>query len=141
MLNHIVIEGRLARDPEIRFYDDGKSVCNIDVAVERDFKTKNGEKETDYFKCVCWDGEAEKIDKFLKKGKPIGLIGSMQNNKYVEKETGKTRDKWQLRVIKSWFVPRDNTPTNGFQSAPSDGNAPVGFTPVDETTDDEELPF
>ena len=100
MLNHIVIEGRLARDPEIRFYDDGKSVCNIDVAVERDFKTKNGEKET-----------------------------------------GKTRDKWQLRVIKSWFVPRDNTPTNGFQSAPSDGNAPVGFTPVDETTDDEELPF
>ena len=55
MLNHIVIMGRLTRDPELRRTGSGTAVASFTVAVDRDFgKSENGEKETDFIDCVAW---------------------------------------------------------------------------------------
>lgn len=48
MLNTIILMGRLTRDPELRRTESGTAVCSFSIAVDRDFKSKNGEKETDF---------------------------------------------------------------------------------------------
>ena len=55
MLNHIVIMGRLTRDPELRRTGTGIAVTSFTVAVDRDFAPKDGgERETDFIDCVAW---------------------------------------------------------------------------------------
>lgn len=136
-MNSINIHGRLTRDPETKFYDGDKSVCKITVAVDRSFKDKDGNSVTDFFDCACFGKRAETIDKYFKKGDGISIQGEMQNNKYTNKE-GNKRDKWEIRIDKFdfEFSRKDST-----RPVPADSNAPVGFIPVDGTTDDEELPF
>ena len=136
-MNSIIIHGRLTRDPETKFYDGDKSICKISVAVDRSFKDKDGNSVTDFFNCTCFGKRAETIDKYFKKGDGISMQGEMQNNRYEDKD-GKMRDGWHIKIDKFDF---ELSRKDGSQSVPSDGNAPVGFTPVDETTDDEELPF
>ncbi len=136
-MNSIIIHGRLTRDPETKFYDGDKSVCKISVAVDRSFKDKDGKPVTDFFNCTCFGKRAETIDRYLKKGAGIIIRGEMQNNRY-EKD-GKMMDGWQIKINEFDFGSPSKKDSS--QSVPSDGNAPVGFTPVDETTDDEELPF
>ena len=55
MLNHIVIMGRLTRDPELRKTQSGTSVASFTLAVDRDLTPKGGEKETDFIDCVAWE--------------------------------------------------------------------------------------
>ena len=59
MLNHIVIMGRLVRDPELRTTQSGVSVTSFTLAVDRDFKNPNGEKSTDFIDVVAWRQTAE----------------------------------------------------------------------------------
>lgn len=136
-MNTITIHGRLARDPEIKFYNDDKAVCNISVAVNRAYKDKDGNIITDFFNCVSYNKQAEILDKYFKKGDGISVQGEMQNNRYTNKE-GNKRDKWEIRIDKFDFElsRKGDTETSGgtLDSEP-------GFVPVDESTDDEELPF
>ena len=136
-MNTITIHGRLARDPEIKFFNDDKAVCNISVAVNRAYKDKDGNMVTDFFNCVSYNKQAEILDKYFKKGDGISVQGEMQNNKYTDKE-GNKRDRWQIRIDKFDFEllrKGDGEPTG----KPLDTEP--GFVPVDESTDDEELPF
>lgn len=136
-MNTITIHGRLTRDPEIRFFNDDKAVCNISVAVNRAYKDKDGNIITDFFNCVSYNKQAEILDKYFKKGDGISIQGEMQNNRYINKE-GNKRDKWEIRIDKFDFElsRKGDTETSGgtLDSEP-------GFVPVDESTDDEELPF
>ena len=64
MLNHIVIMGRLTRDPELRRTGSGVAVTSFTVAVDRDFgKTESGERETDFIDCVAWRQTGEFVSK------------------------------------------------------------------------------
>ena len=69
MLNHIVIMGRMTRDPELRRTASGIAVANFSVAVERDFQNQDGSRETDFIDCVAWKHTAEFIGKYFSKGK------------------------------------------------------------------------
>ena len=132
-MNSINIHGRLTKDPETKFYDGDKSVCKISVAVDRAYKNKDGENETDFFNCTCFGKRAETIDKYFKKGDGISIQGEMQNRRY-EDDNGKKRDGWQILIEKFDFekLRKDNAKT---------ASPPEGFTPVDESSEDEELPF
>ena len=101
-MNLITIHGRLTRDPETKFFDGDKSVCNISVAVDRGYRDKDGNKGVDYFNCFCFGKQAETIDKYFKKGKGIIIVGEMQNNKYTDKD-GNNRDKWQIKIDRFYF--------------------------------------
>ena len=66
MLNHIVIMGRLARDPELRHTQSGTPVATFRLAVDRDFKDKNtGERQTDWIDVVAWRGTGEFVSRYF----------------------------------------------------------------------------
>jgi len=70
MLNHIVIMGRLARDPELRHTQSGTPVATFRLAVDRDFKDKNtGERATDWIDVVAWRGTGEFVSRYFAKGR------------------------------------------------------------------------
>lgn len=91
MLNHITLQARLVRDPELRKLPSGKSVANVSVACERDFSKDGGEKETDFFDVVAFGGTADHLAKWYTKGKMIIVSGRLQIRNYTDKEGAKRR--------------------------------------------------
>lgn len=91
MLNHIVIMGRLTRDPEYRTTGSGISVANFSVACDRDFASQGGEKETDFIDCVAWRNAAEFVTKYMKKGSMVVVSGRLQIRQWTDKEGNKRR--------------------------------------------------
>ena len=85
MLNKIILMGRLTRDPELRRTESGTAVCSFSIAVDRDFKSKNGEKETDFIDIVSWRATAEFVSKYFQKGSLIAIEGSLQTRQYQDK--------------------------------------------------------
>ena len=92
MLNHIVIMGRLTRDPELRRTGSGIAVASFSVAVDRDFgKNENGEKETDFIDCVAWRQTGEFVSKYFTKGSMIVVSGRLQIRGWTDKDGNKRR--------------------------------------------------
>lgn len=92
MLNHIVIMGRLTRDPELRKTGSGVSVASFTVAVDRDFSGKDGgDKETDFIDCVAWRNTGEFVSKYFTKGRMIVVSGRLQLRDWTDKEGNKRR--------------------------------------------------
>lgn len=91
MLNIICIMGRLTRDPELRRTGSGKPVASFTVAVDRDFAPEGQEKETDFIDCVAWQGTAEFVEKYFKKGSMIALKGRLQLRNWTDKDGNKRR--------------------------------------------------
>ena len=92
MLNHIVIMGRLTRDPELRRTGSGLAVANFSVAVERDFPNKEtGEKETDFIDCIAWRQTGEFINRYFTKGSMIVVAGRLQIRTWTDKDGNKRK--------------------------------------------------
>ena len=92
MLNHIVIMGRLVRDPELRRTGSGVAVTSFSLAVDRDFgKNENGEKETDFIDCVAWRQTGEFVSKYFAKGRMAVVSGRLQIRSWTDKEGNKRR--------------------------------------------------
>jgi single-strand DNA-binding protein len=79
-MNKIILKGRLTKEPELKYTQTSKPVVNISIAVDRKF----GE-ETDFFNCIAWNGTAEFITKYFKKGQEILVEGRIENRKYEDK--------------------------------------------------------
>lgn len=90
MLNHIVIMGRLTRDPELRRTGSGVAVASFTVAVDRDF-AQNGQKETDFLDCVAWRQTGEFVSKYFTKGRMIVVSGRLQIKSWTDKDGNKRR--------------------------------------------------
>ena len=87
MLNHIVIMGRLARDPELRHTQTGTPVATFRLAVDRDFKDKNtGERATDWIDVVAWRGTGEFVSRYFTKGRLAVVEGRLQMREWTDKE-------------------------------------------------------
>ena len=87
MLNHIVIMGRLARDPELRHTQSGTPVATFRLAVDRDFKDKNtGERQTDWIDVVAWRGTGEFVSRYFSRGRMAGVEGRLQIREWTDKE-------------------------------------------------------
>lgn len=91
MLNHIVIMGRLTRDPELRKTQGGTSVASFTLAVDRDFKPEGGEKETDFIDCVAWKGTADFVSGYFFKGSMAVVDGRLQLRDWKDKDGNKRR--------------------------------------------------
>lgn len=89
MLNHIVIMGRLTRDPELRHTQSNVAVTSFSVACDRDFKAKGGEKETDFIDVVAWRNTAEFVSKYFSKGRMAVVEGRLQIRPYTDREVNK----------------------------------------------------
>lgn len=91
MLNHIVLMGRLTRDPELRHTGSGLAVASFSLAVDRDFKSQSGEKETDFIDVVAWRNTAEFVSKYFSKGRMAVVEGRLQLRDWTDKDGGKRR--------------------------------------------------
>ena len=92
MLNHIVIMGRLTRDPELRRTGSGVAVTSFTVAVDRDFGNReNGERETDFIDCVAWRQTGVFVSKYFTKGRMAVVSGRLQIRNWTDKEGNKRR--------------------------------------------------
>lgn len=89
MLNRIVIIGRLTRDPEMRQTPSGTAVCTFTLAVDRSFKSANGERETDFIPVVAWRQLGENCAQYLAKGKLAAVDGRLQLRRYEDKDESK----------------------------------------------------
>ena len=92
MLNHIVLMGRLTRDPELRRTGSGIAVASFTLAVDRDFGSKeSGEKETDFIDIVAWRSTAEFVSKYFTKGRMAVVSGRLQIRNWNDKDGNKRR--------------------------------------------------
>ena len=92
MLNHTVIMGRLARDPELRRTGSGIAVTSFTLAVDRDFAPKDGgERETDWIDCVAWRQTGEFVSKYFTKGRMAVVSGRLQIRTWTDKDGNKRR--------------------------------------------------
>ena len=91
MLNHITIMGRLTRDPELRRTGTGIAVTSFTLAVDRDFKSQDGEKETDFIDVVAWRNTAEFVSKYFTKGRMAVVEGRLQIRDWTDRDGGKRR--------------------------------------------------
>jgi len=92
MLNHIVLMGRLTRDPELRRTGTGIAVASFSIAVDRDFGGRDGgEKETDFIDIVAWRNTAEFVSKYFTKGRMAVVSGRLQIRTWTDKEGNKRR--------------------------------------------------
>jgi single-strand DNA-binding protein len=90
MLNHIVIMGRLARDPELRHTQSGVAVASFRLAVDRDFKDKNtGERATDWIDVVAWRQTGEFVSRYFTKGRMAVVEGRLQMRDWTDKDGNK----------------------------------------------------
>ena len=91
MLNRIILMGRLTRDPELRRTGSGTAVTSFSLAVDRDFKSQSGEKETDFVDIVAWRSTADFVSKFFTKGRMAVVEGRLQLRDWTDKAGGKRR--------------------------------------------------
>lgn len=90
MLNHIVLMGRLTRDPELRRTGSGVAVASFTIACDRDFG-QNGQKETDFIDVTAWRNTAEFVDKYFSKGRMAVVSGRLQIRGWTDKDGNKRK--------------------------------------------------
>jgi single-strand DNA-binding protein len=131
MLNKIVLQGRLTRDPELRRTNGGTAVASFTLAVDRDFKSQGGERETDFVDIVAWRNTAEFVSKYFPKGRMAVVFGRLQVRSYQDKD-GNKRKAVEVVADNVYFCgdkPQSRTETD---------TAPVA---LEEFDDDEGLPW
>lgn len=86
MLNRTILVGRLTRDPELRNTNDGTATASFSLAVNRQFKNKQGEREADFINCVIWRKAAETFCNYTHKGSQVAIDGRIQTRNYENSE-------------------------------------------------------
>lgn len=136
MLNTISLMGRLTRDPELRRTQSGTAVTSFTLAVDRDFKSADGTKETDFIDVVAWKGTAEMVSKYLSKGRMAVVKGRLQLRDWQDKEGNKRRSAEVM--AESVFFADSRAAGSGASAQP----ATPGFSEIAEVDEpDEDLPF
>lgn len=82
MINNVVLVGRMTRDAELRYTPSNQAVATFTLAVNRNFKNQNGEREADFINVVIWRQQAENLANWAKKGALIGVTGRIQTRSY-----------------------------------------------------------
>ena len=145
MLNKIIIMGRLTRDPELRRTGSGTAVTSFSLAVDRDFKSQSGEKETDFIDVVAWRSTAEFVSKYFTKGRMAVVEGRLQLRDWTDKDGNKRRTA-EVLADHVYFGDSKRDAEGGAESGgaytPPPAEPGSGGAEFAELTDDDgELPF
>lgn len=143
MINSVALNGRLTRDVDLRYTTSGIAVGQFTLAVDRRFKSKSGNRETDFISCQIWRKSAENLANYAHKGSLIGIEGRIQTRTYDNKQGQKIYVTEVIADNFSLLEPRpsqqaDNAVASNNQGAQSTTNQPSG-KPIDVNDDD--LPF
>ena len=133
-MNKVILMGRLTRSPEVRYSQGAEpvAVARYTLAVNRRFKRKD-EPEADFIPWVAFGKRGEFAEKYFRKGQLVGVIGRLQVRSWEDKE-GKKHWTTEVIIEEQHFAESKAAKENG--QAPADG-----FYPIDETVEDDDLPF
>lgn len=139
MLNDISLQGRLVRDSETKTTASGYSCAVFTLACDRDFKSQNGERETDFFEVIAWRSTADFVQTYFRKGRMVVVKGRLQNRQWTAND-GSKRTTAQIVADSVYFS--DSVKESGSTSTAKAEAAPVqdedtGYTVIDDV----ELPF
>ena len=146
--NKVILLGNLTRDPEVRYTPKGSAVCDLGLAVNRNYTLDNGEKreEVTFVDVVLWARLAEIAGEYLKKGRPVFIEGRLQMDSWDDKQTGQKRTK--LRVVGETMQLLGSRPggaSGGGEASeaerpPRSAGKPAA-APASSAPDDDEIPF
>ena len=141
MINNTVLVGRMVRDAELKYTPNNQAVATFTLAVNRNFKSQNGERDADFINCVIWRQQAENLANWAKKGALIGIVGRIQTRNYENQQGQRV---YVTEVVADNFQLLESQKERGNQpqvnSRPDFGwNEPMQGNPMDISTDD--LPF
>lgn len=150
MLNKIILMGRLTRDPELRRTQSGTPVTSFSIAVDRDFKSQNGEKETDFIDIVTWRNTAEFVSKYFTKGRMAVVEGRLQIRDWTDNNGQKRRTAEVVADNVYFGDSKQESNQSNYAANPTAGYKPAGapvnvypsqqeFAEIGE--EDGELPF
>ena|SRR3712207_3256552 len=133
-MNRVVLVGRLARDPDLRYTPgDGKAVTKFTLAVNRPRFDKNKPQEADFINCTCFGKRAEAIANYVQKGHRFGIEGSLRINKFTDKDGN---DRWSTEIFVSDFeFMQDKTSNTNSHNTTEDYEEDL--TPINDDT----IPF
>jgi single-strand DNA-binding protein len=144
--NKVILLGNLTRDPEVRYTPKGSAVCDLGIAVNRQYTLDSGEKreEVTYVDVVLWSRLAEIAGEYLKKGRPVFIEGRLQLDTWDDKQSGQKRSK--LRVIgETMQLLGGRPPGTGGSEAGNRESRPSKTTPPPKPAggepDEDEIPF
>ncbi|AGF87324.1 TPA: single-stranded DNA-binding protein [Streptococcus suis] len=132
MINNVVLVGRMTRDAELRYTPSNQAVATFTLAVNRNFKNQDGEREADFINCVIWRQQAENLANWVKKGALIGVTGRIQTRSYDNQQGQRV---YVTEVVAESFQLLES---RGQQSNSQDGSF-GNSSPMD--IQDEDLPF
>ena len=134
-MNKVILVGNLTRDPELSKTPSGVAVCKFSIAVNRPHANSDGERQTDFFNIVVWRGQGENAAKYLKKGSKVGIVGSLQNRSYEDKDGVKRSVTEVIASEVEFLSPKDS---DGEEQVSTVRRERPTLEPVD---DDGKLPF
>ena len=138
MLNRWVGMGRLVRTPELRTTQGGVDVASFTLACDRDFKSQDGTRLTDWIDVVAWRQLAGFASKYLEKGRMVCVVGRWQMRDYTDRE-GNKRRAWEVLAENIYFADSRRPEGNASEPPPAGDPQDDGFQPIDD--EDGELPF
>ena len=141
MINNVVLVGRMTRDAELRYTPQNQAVATFSLAVNRNFKNSNGERDADFINCVIWRQQAENLANWAKKGALVGIVGRIQTRNYENQQGQRV---YVTEVVADSFKLLESQKDRGHQqpvdSQPGFGrHEPMNANPIDISDDD--LPF
>lgn len=153
MINNVVLVGRLTKDAELRYTPSNVAVATFTLAVNRNRKNENGEREADFINVVIWRQAAENLANWAKKGALIGIVGSIQTRNYENQQgqrvyvTEVVANQFHMLESRGQqsqgnsFQNGNNSNSGNFQNGNNQGyQSPFGnSSPMDISDDD--LPF
>lgn len=154
MINNVVLVGRLTKDAELRYTPSNVAVATFTLAVNRNRKNENGEREADFINCVIWRQAAENLANWTKKGALIGITGRIQTRNYENQQgqrvyvTEVVAEQFQMLESRNSQQGQENNPQNASQGGHQQpfGNQQQGSFFQGQTTNpmdisDDDLPF
>lgn len=138
MINNVVLIGRLTRDPELRYTPSNVAVATFNLAVNRNFKGANGEREADFINCIMWRKQAENFANWVKKGALVGITGRIQTRSYDNQQGQRV---YVTEVVAESFQTLEKKDNSANQSS-MENQMPPSYgqgEPMDISDDD--LPF
>ncbi len=141
-MNKVYLIGNLTRDPEISETGSGLTLCRFAIAVNRNYSSSDGERQTDFFNITVWRALAENCGKYLKKGSKVAVVGSLQNRSYEDKD-GNKRSVTDIVASEVEFLSsKSSGDAMDDEPAPRRSSASSSRKPeLEVMTDDDTLPF
>ena len=139
-MNKAVLIGRLTKDPEVRTTASGIKTASITLAVDRNYKNSDGERETDFIPIVTWRGAAELAEKYLTKGKQLAVSGRIQTRNYEDRDGNR---RFVTEVVADELQFLSSVQSTNTQQAPPKDEVKDNFTvPLDGFEEiDPSIPF